>query len=230
MHTRVVLSLFTRFFSFMALSLLFLGLVSCRTQYADYFPYHDSGLAKPRVALIAVWDHSEVSLPWNLSQKFTDAIHGEMMRHGELYLLPKGEAESGVHRLPPFDFATAQNIPFARELKSAEFIVIIEMLEHCGVPYQSGHSPDGVEFRCPLCDKVLALKMRIKVLDIRGEKPYIVAQEVLKNRYAANTADETFQFTEGCATLCTIRYLGEEQNRLIARAVERLESIIVAAH
>jgi hypothetical protein len=157
--------------------LLALCAFSCGPKYLDYFPYHDDGSAKPRVAMLPVQDCSGATLPWNIAHAFTCGMRYEMMNSGQLYLLSDQEMQLPLaHFTDGITFLTDES-PLAEQFCEADFIVLTELMDHHYAPLASPIAPTAP---CFPRESLLVMKMRIKIVDVRRTRcPRIVLQEIV---------------------------------------------------
>lgn len=137
--------------------------------------YHDDGRAKPVVSVIPVIDSTNYDLSWSLSEEFTSMIKSNILAKGSLYL-------------PNINYSIPYNHhPFSNDLNwiknsfpSNEFVVFLELIQHENDPIRKNFHKES-----SIADGGMNLNMamRIRILDLRSEKPQIVLQEVIKDSY-----------------------------------------------
>lgn len=165
--------------------LLFLLIVTAGCQrtdkYASFIRYHDDGRAKPVVALVPLLETADHQLPWSVSQELTQGIRDRLSGTGNLYLLPQQVSEQIVATHPDLDF-TGDGIDFAKAFTPAEYVVVAELLEHDDVPYRKQqirpiYPHDG------LVPEVLMMLVRLRVVDVRGDKPRVVLSQLVHSNH-----------------------------------------------
>ena len=203
-----------------ALSLLAVG---CGPRYVDYFPYHDDGRPKPKVVLLPVVDESTADLPWDVSQELTSSMRYEIMNNGELYLWSQEEVDRQVARTGPVDFFTPEGA-LAHNFCGADFVILTEFLEQKD-PLAAGHLPHYVP-----CREVV-IKTRIKVVDIRGNCPRIVQQEIFTNSYIVSSElERKLPAKSGVGAVAYQRTpVGNAHQRMVLDVVDRMEKVIKGA-
>lgn len=164
------------FIYFIAVALMCVG---CAKNCKDTTLYQKSGRAKPIVAVMPVINTSNAnSYSWDISHELTEEIRSRIFDSSRLYLLKEGGS---------MQTATALNIPDpsalsmeAKEsLGAAEFVVVTELLDQHETPY-------GLNSDRPFLGEigsVLALSMRVRVLDVRGETPKVILQEIVNQEH-----------------------------------------------
>lgn len=142
--------------------------------------YQRSGRAKPIVAVLPVIDSSDSKLVnWELSQEMTEQIRKRVFNSSKLYLLRQS---GGV------EVAKQLNVPNPKEVTktalegvgAAEFVVVAEMLDEQEMPYRINDKSADKSSKEPT-EMVLSLAMRVRVLDVRGDQPKVILQEVVNH-------------------------------------------------
>ncbi len=141
---------------------------------------HDDGRAKPIVAFVPLFDRSGAVMPWNLSEELSYTMQRRLTERGECFL-----TDSDVIKEITSKLTDAHN-PFGNELawtKNAfsynEFVVFTELIEHQIHPK---------ELRNSFIDKItpsyqLDMTIRIRVIDLRFEKPQVILQELVQQSH-----------------------------------------------
>lgn len=151
-------------------------------RYVDYFPYHDDGTAKPRVALLPMIDGSNCQVPWNIADELTQGVKYRMMNNGDIYLLSDKEMGPDVHNLNETELFSP-DMSYAKKICNADFVVATELVEHKVLPYERGKTPSPYPTQGFVCNYVLNMKVRIKVMDIRCERPSVILQEIFVSNH-----------------------------------------------
>ncbi len=161
--------------------LVMLFTVSCGgPRYVDYFPYHDDGTLKPKVAMIPLIDSSQSGLTWNLSEEITSSIYYNLMDSGELYVLRPQEIGPVWAKRDSIDFF-AWDMSYAREFCNTDFIVAMELIEHAIAPCDQVATKSFPQ--CHPSNNVLTMRVRLKVIDTRCQTPRVVLYEIVKAEY-----------------------------------------------
>jgi hypothetical protein len=196
--------------------------------YVDYFPYHDDGTVKPRVALIPVIDSSHSGLPWSLSEEITDGLYYQMMDSGALYVLSPPEMGLLWIQRNTIDFFGG-DLSFAQNYCNADFIVALELIEHSVTPYDSSLVSSNQYPECLPANRELSMKVRIRIIDVRCDHPRIVLYEVQNTNLMATPPYHDNIDYDKCGwktdvypkTPCSLAH-----QRLIKKIVDRLEQVI----
>jgi hypothetical protein len=160
------------------------GFCGCKPQYSDFFPYHDDGTPKPNVALVPLIDESGYKLPWDNAKELTAAVRNALMKDGQLFLPRDAEIQKGLSACTKKDLTNFRDLMPFLYFQPAHFVVVIELVEHKVVPYVRGHTKpifladihhDNAE--------VLMMKVRLRVVDIRGGEPKVIRQEIIESNH-----------------------------------------------
>lgn len=170
-----------RYLFFMTFALLCLS--GCTRSTRDTTLFQSNGRQKPIVAVLPVLDRSGTNgLTWELSRELTDEIRKRIYDSPKIYLLREGGSAELAEILN-------ENTPDSigpsvlDNLNAAEFVVVSELIEQKQVPYGAGSRVSADEentkpFRTET-GSLLTLAMRLRVFDLRHEKPKIILQEVI---------------------------------------------------
>jgi len=167
---------------------LFLALFcsSCSHEYSDFFPYHDDGTPKPHVALIPVINESKgtSTFSWDVAKEFTQDIRLVLMKQGKLFLLPQDQVKKQLASCTLTELTSTKDLMPFLYFQPAHFVVVMELVEHKLVPYKRGKIKPLYPANIPADQaEVLKMKMRLKVIDIRGGEPKLIRQEVLDSNH-----------------------------------------------
>lgn len=211
-------------------ALLTLVAVGCSgPRYVDYFPYHDDGTLKPKVALMPIIDSSQCQLPWDVTEEVADGIYYELMNSGEFYVVSPKEMGPGWMKKDQIDFFS-NDCSYAGDFKNTDFIVAMEIVERSVLPcdpctFTVKQVPD-----CHPSNRTLTWRIRIKIIDIRYCEPKIVLYEVFKTCY---TGTPTKGGADGEICWKTDAYprsfCGMGHQRVISNLTKRLEEVIWSA-
>ena len=147
---------------------------SCASRGLDLMTrYHEDGRSKPVAAIASMIDTSSFDIPWSLSEEFTAQIVQKVGQTGQIFVSAR---EDEVFAENPFgpDLGWV-----AREFPEQEFVVFLELVEHETAPASK------IKKQLPPSDVSLNLNMavRLRVIDVRGEQPKIVLQEIVRDSY-----------------------------------------------
>lgn len=194
--------------------------VGCSTpRYVDYFPYHDDGTPKPKVALMPVIDSSKSGMPWDVSLELSEAVYSELMNCGEVYALLPQEVGPVWAKRASIDYF-GNDMSYCKEFKSADFIVAMELIQN-----DSTVEPDHP------CNQILTMRMRLKVIDVRCDKPRLVLYEIVKAEFITSPKYHPNEYEPicwGCSgfdkTPCGIVH-----QRMVCALTKRLEEVLWSA-
>jgi hypothetical protein len=184
-------------------------------RYVDYFPCHDDGTPKPKVAIMPIVN-STPDLSWDLTEEIYDGIYYELMNSGEVYLVSPKEMGTGWNNRNSVDFFS-DDYSFAADFNNTDFIVSMEVIE------RSVRACDP----CVPNSLTMTMRIRIKILDIRFCEPKIVLYEIFKTSFTGIQKDAGLE-NEICwnnerysKTFC-----GRAHQRIICILTKRLEEVI----
>lgn len=158
------------------------SLCGCGPRYKEFARYHGDGRSKPVVAWLPVTDHASHFLPWDVGDELSFTIRNQLLNSGSLFLAPQFDTlplakEVRARNLIDNDLSFAK--PFADEY---EYLVLCDLVEHDSIPYKR----QSVKPVYPIDGKVkeiLQMKLRVRILDLRGKKPRLVLQELIRSNH-----------------------------------------------
>ncbi|MCC5833001.1 MAG: hypothetical protein JJU12_08180 [Chlamydiales bacterium] len=195
---------------------------SCAPRCRDTTLYQSSGRHKAIVAVLPVIDNSQgVDLSWDLSKEFTEEIRKHVYDSPELYLLREHGTREIAERLnTPNPSMISQSL--VNDLGAAEFVVVAELIDQSESPCIGRFEETGC---------MLNTAMRVRVLDLRHDKPKVILQEVIDHNHfvprvlMAGDCSKTPWGTEAFKHTP----LGLVHNKIVREVVGRVESYIEAA-
>ena len=147
--------------------------VGC-TRTGDFITrYHEDGRAKPIAAIAAMIDTASFEAPWSISEELTSMIVAQIGQSGKIYVVSKEDesfAENPFHQ----DLSWMK-----REFPNQEFAVFLELVEHEIVPASKAKK----DLPSQEVSSNLNMSVRLRVIDVRGQSPKIVLQEIVKDSY-----------------------------------------------
>jgi hypothetical protein len=185
LHLRLIFSAF----------LIALITTSCAgPRYCDFFPYYDDGRCKPIVAIVPVIDSTDADYCWDMGEELTDLVYESAMEENNLFVLPLDRVESISSRYSREEL-NGINLDFALRFGNAEFVILMELIEHHYCPYEKGKITPIYPLHNRQCDSVLCMKVRLRVIDVRYEKPVLVLQEIFKSNHMIPRAEDEIDYT-----------------------------------
>lgn len=143
---------------------------SCSRRYDQTTSFYEDGRAKPMIAITSMLDTTSFDVSWNLSEELTGKIANAMGQTGEMV----------VHAMDDSPFS--EN-PFGndlswmkREFQGEEFVAFSELVEHHFVPSRNDEPFNQVSTN-------LNMAVRVRIVDLRAQKPKVVLQEMIKYTY-----------------------------------------------
>lgn len=138
--------------------------------FADY-PFYDNGRAKPKVAVVPIFDHSSKDISMEVDKLFSQTIQEKLFQSGAL-LFTTDFSMLTKQRLNAFGINPfTENIDWIKEIATdTEFIVFTELVSH-----RLQKNPSSTYM---FHAYTLDIAFRVKVFDVRGSKPKVILQEV----------------------------------------------------
>lgn len=147
----------------------------CGPRFCDYYPYHEDGRSKPAMVILPIQDKSDSGLCWDVAKEVDQYLRYKMMDDGNLYLLTQTPSSTSDH--------FGNDLSFAQNFPQSEFVVAMEVMEHKVVPYEPGKITPIYPIHNRQCDDVLMMKVRVRIIDVRCEKPTVVLQEIVQSNH-----------------------------------------------
>ncbi len=144
--------------------------------------FHKDGKAKPVVALIPIFDHSDAKLPWSLTEEFTQTIEEKLSKRSKIFLVSDDAVAKMTAGLDERHKPFGTEVSWTKETFAGnEFVVFMELVDHEMVPITNDEflEEEG-DVKTP---HELHLTMRLRIFDLRGEQPEIVLQELVQRTH-----------------------------------------------
>ena len=162
-----------RRFAYLALATV--AVLSCSKTNNDISRFHEDGRTKPVVALASVIDTTSFDAPWSLSEELTSMIVDKISQGGAIYVTAKDD-------LGYTDQPFGSDLSWVkREFSEDQFVAFIELVEHETVAVSKGKKRIAeIPFET---STNLKMAVRLRVIDLRGQTPQIVLQEMIRDSY-----------------------------------------------
>ena len=165
-----------------ALSLL-LVLSSCIVSRPDStVRYTDSGHKRCTVAIAPLYDRSHCHLPWSISSELTGEVRQWLEKDGAVVLVKRQRTDPFFDQLKVdelFDWESERLMT----LRDTDFVVLMELMRHREVPYRRQEIQPIYPYRGD-AGTVLCMEMRVRIVDLRGDKPQLVLQQMIPSNHA----------------------------------------------
>lgn len=161
--------------SFVAIILL-CSFCACQSRSKEQFTkYYEDGRAKPTVAIVPVMDSTSFDFPWSLSEEFTDLVVTKASQKGSLFIPNDKESSSPISYSQ--DLFSLDLSWMKQAFSQNEFVVFVELLEH--------NKSTVFKKNIPFSElpSNLDISLRVRVVDLRREKPEIILQEKISDSY-----------------------------------------------
>lgn len=214
----------------LALCMSALCLVSCGSdQESSQTLFHDDGRVKPKVSLVNVYDSSQSDLSWSLSEEFTTSIESRFFQHKKLFISRDFNSLTDPSILQTSSNPFMGEVEWVKELRSnTEFVVFMELLEHNYHPNDKENgffnNPNNRAFE-------LNLAMRIKVVDMRGDRPLVILSEVIRqtNSIPWQFASIDYDSTVWGKTTFSLSPMGLAHSSFAKKIAAQIEDYILLA-
>lgn len=180
-------------------------------RYVDYFPYHDDGTAKPKVAFLPVKAINDEDR--DLADYFTTAIRWNAMDRGELFFYSNDLVQNQIDQNLQV-IESKDPLKKAAIFRPADFVVEVEVLQNEEVPKDRSLKDCYVPFSSKNYRTARLVKLRLRVVDIRNQEPKIILYEVVERSHAIPEGGE---FMKGSSTI---------YEKLADQVTERIEDVI----
>lgn len=155
-------------------------LVGCHktTTAMQSFKYYENAKRKPIVAMLPVVNRVENYLSWDLSQEFSSEIQRRLINDSVVYLNSVEMPEKLRQKLEKSDSVMLKKDDFNELAAQNDFVVLLELIEHSEMPFYQSQLNEDLADRT--IDRVLNMKMRVKITDIRSSEAKVVLHEILE--------------------------------------------------
>jgi hypothetical protein len=123
-------------------------------------------------------------LPWDVPQELTKDIRTYLMQDGRLFLPPMGQVQKTLAVSDAKELGSSRDLMPFLNFQPAHFVVLLQLVEYKQVPYERGKiKPLYIANLSPDKAMVLMIKLRLKVVDIRGNEPKLIRQEIFESNH-----------------------------------------------
>lgn len=161
---------------FVALSLLFTGCSSPKTR-VQACKYHQNARKKAVVAILPVVCKVTHYLPWDLSMELTAEVQRRLISHSIVFVNSIDTPPTMRDKLYQNDLVHLWAKDFQELAGQNDFVVLMELIDHSEQPYNFAFAHEASDRNI---DRMLTIKMRVKVLDLRSKEDKAVLQEIVE--------------------------------------------------
>lgn len=145
------------------------------------FRYYENARQKPIAALIPLIKRVDnEKLTWDVSQEITSEIQRRIINRGQIFLNPVQISSALKTKLNTNDLINLTRDDLASLKAQNEYAIFMELLEHKEISSLEDEDTPSKEENL---GKVLAIKVRVRVFDLRGEEPKVLLQEILHSNH-----------------------------------------------
>lgn len=188
----------------------------------QFTKYYDDGRAKPVIAIAPIIDTTSFDSSWSIAEEFSSTLFSKLLSKGTLFLNNENEKY----------LTTAEN-PFSndlswvkKEFSPNEFVIFLEIVEHNLIPVDRTQTIDS-----PETSSHLNVAVRIRIVDIRGNTPKIVLQELVRESQYFSRVLIPFDYSK--FHWGTEEYnsspMGEAHANIVKQLVERINDYVLLA-
>ncbi len=192
--------------------------------------FYEDGRAKPVVLITPIIDSTSCDIPWSLSDEFSTLIQQKLARKGGIFITQTHQTDP-IYSNNPF----SKNIAWMKKnYQRQEFVVFLELVEHANVPVNE-ESPKKARImdieNIRNISTNLNMATRLRLVDLRGETPKIVLQELVTDTYyiSKNHIDTDYTHIMWGMDEYNTSPMGMAHNQLAKEIAERLFDYIFIA-
>jgi hypothetical protein len=205
------------------------SVTSCGRSCSDTCLYEKTGQIKPTVAVMpCLVKNNEVEIGWDLSEELTQELRRRVFESPKIYLERGNET---VQLAKALSTPNPKLIPSAplKDLDYADYVLVTEVVEQRQTPYgfpslseQKGHLEE--------LGAILALKLRVRVVDCRNGEPHVILQELMEtSQVVAKPYLQTdYQRVKWGSEPFMHTPLGMAHSKILREVVAHVENYIVA--
>jgi hypothetical protein len=160
------------------------ALVGCWGPYQDRCIYQRCGGRKPIVAVLPVltpnvYDEANL-IGWDLSSELSQQIRSRFLQSPSIYLLDNIGTNQLASQLNATDFEILCQKQIEKQ-GAAEFLVVTQLVKHTQEPCKKNAENEEISAN-------LSIDLRVRVLDIRNQKPKVILQELVHHDHFISRA------------------------------------------
>lgn len=157
---------------------------ACTARYADFFPYNDNGTKKPSLTLLPVYNEADSPLLHNFPNELSKGVRNRLKRTGKIYCPPMSQTQKEQGAATVRELNTTADLRLFNRFRSTDFVVCMEIVECKVLPYKRGaFKPIYLAEIDEEDAKVLAIAMRLKIVNLKGSEPKIARMELIKSHH-----------------------------------------------
>ncbi len=176
----------------MILSFCFMILCSCAREYSDFFPTHEDGTLKPSCVIVPTITDNSMKNGARFAHQFTGDVMQLLKSHGKIFV-PRNVDTSSIQNVQFLRHVmTKKNLDLLKKYRPSRFVIFMELLDYKIFPYKRGQvKPIFIKGDIPNDPRVLSLRLRLVIVDIRNKVPIVIRQEIIHSNHVVS--DRTLQ-------------------------------------
>lgn len=150
-----------------------------QSRFSQQTVYNEQAHSRPVVAIVPLIDSTKNDISWSMSEELTATIFHRLSQRDKLYLVDIEKIKTNLKKVPTGINPFGPSLAWTKKAFSKdEFVVFMELIEHDEIPlrHQKTASPEEVSAE-------LNMTVRIRVVDLRGEEPKIILQEMVHDSH-----------------------------------------------
>lgn len=149
-------------------------------------------LKKPVVTVVPLIDHSESEIAWNLSEELTISVCSRLSQTDKYHLLEPQKVFALTKKLNDTQNPFGNDLSWVKKAFSQDdYVVFMELIRHDEIPLTSNKTPSAADAPADL-----NMSLRLRVIDLRGEQPQIVLQELVHETHRIARPFNRYNFTQ----------------------------------
>lgn len=134
--------------------------------------------SKPVVSIVPMIDNTESEYTWSLSNELSSSIYNRIADRNKIAINKLSQVRAKLKQMNGGHNPFSPDISWTKGVfKGDQFAVFMELVEHEEVPRRDRKNPQEDQN----CSADLHMSVRVRVVDLRGDEPKIVLQELVRH-------------------------------------------------
>jgi hypothetical protein len=207
--------------------LLLTGCNTCRDPYLEMYRYVRPCYKVPRVMILPIFNSTSQNVDWNVADEIDEEIRDQIFENNSLYLVHQDETI--LRNFYVHDFSLEETCWKVHGICSKiDYVVLVDIVKHEVVPNERlSLEEDEQTNTLHSCASVLLMKARLTIMDMRGDSPAILVQEMISSNQLIPKEYEFWNYKKHGWGSCsyTDSPMDKAHRRLADVIVRRLENI-----
>ncbi len=155
---------------------------ACSSKQSDFFPYHNDGTPKPKVAIVPMYTNPVHAPKWNMANDVTFQVRNRLMREGQLFVPTQNSIMAMSKDMAADQLFSPKEIDIYNSFRPMQYVVVMELMDFQVVPYQRGAIKPIYPASVSSDEaKVARINVRFQVVDLRHDEPQLLRSELIEN-------------------------------------------------